>query len=175
MTRSKPTVAARWERRGGVGVDAWVFSCSGLPVRGLNGSKGLLRMHWAARRSYQNAIAAVLRSGAPDRIQGRVVVLYARGYRTQPMDEDNLAASAKPILDGLRAVGVVDDDSPEHVTLRCVQRRTTELGCDWQIAVAPFVVGAMTPFTCGSVPAGRARSRSVRSGRSAPPGPASAF
>lgn len=160
-------LATRWEYRERGDTCGWTFSCVGFPTRGLNGTKGLLRMHWRDRKRYSDGIASLLLSGKPDTISPPLVVLYARGYRARPMDEDNLAASAKPILDGLKSAGIIVDDSPDKLTLRCVQRPKKELGCDWQLVIAENA--------SSTVAGGRARSRSASSRRSSPPGPAGAF
>lgn len=46
----------------------------------------------------------------------RVTVLYTvLSVHEQRMDRDNVIAAAKPVLDGLKARGVVADDGPDHV------------------------------------------------------------
>ena len=44
------------------------------------------------------------------------ITLTIINITTQPRDYDNLAASAKPLIDGLVLAGVIDDDDPEHLT-----------------------------------------------------------
>jgi hypothetical protein len=48
-------------------------------------------------------------------------------HRTGPrlLDPDNLVASCKPILDALRANGLIHDDDPEHLTLAVTQAKGT--------------------------------------------------
>lgn len=117
---------------------AFLLTVTGLPTRGTNGSNGLLRMHWAKRKRYSDSIELAVRaaSGSPPTIVGKVMLVYTRAHRGRPMDEDNLAASAKPVLDALRRFNVIVDDRPELLTLHCAQAKRKELGCDWKVAIA---------------------------------------
>lgn len=141
---SKSTLSSSWMKydfaEPGRTGSAYVLSVTGFLIRGLNGSKGLLRMHWALRKRYQDEIATLVATASGARPTGTlkapVEALYARGYRSQAMDEDNLAASVKPILDALRKAGVIESDAPDKLSLRCTQRSRKDLGADWQIVLS---------------------------------------
>lgn len=115
---------------------AWKLSVSGYQVQGLNGEIGLLRMHWTRRDRYTKTIAQLVRSpGCPPPLKSPVDVVFCRAYRAREMDQDNLAASAKPVLDALRRAGVIEDDSPSHINLVICQMQRKKLGADWELVV----------------------------------------
>lgn len=88
------------------------ISVLGIEPKGLNGHSGLLRQNWRKRASENGRYRLILGSrGQLPKFDGPVDVTYWRSYFTVPMDEDNLAASFKPIGDALVALGVVSDDS----------------------------------------------------------------
>lgn len=90
----------------------------GLEPPGLNGSRGLMRMHWRRRKKLEEKIQLLIRSaGPPPSLHGRVRVRYWRSYRAQPMDDDNLAASFKLVGDALVRLGVLEGDSPDKLEL----------------------------------------------------------
>ena len=87
----------------------------------------LLRMHWAARRRLLKrwewaVFAEVYRVGGPlaVRFHGKVQVRICRRSRGM-LDQDNLAGSAKFVLDALKVSKVIADDSPAHIELTCEQ------------------------------------------------------
>ena len=87
----------------------------------------LIRMHWAARRRLLkkwewSVYVEVYRVAGPlaMRFQGKFRVHIMRRSRHM-LDQDNLAGSAKLVLDSLVAVRVIPDDSPEHIELICEQ------------------------------------------------------
>lgn len=55
----------------------------------------------------------------------RAKVRFER-YGVKLLDEDNLTGGCKMILDSLKALGLIEDDSPGHVTLTVVQKQTTK-------------------------------------------------
>lgn len=98
----------------------------------LNGSKGLMRMHWAAYRKVRDLWTTSIITvryqpfaDAPMMPQYPVEeceVEITRYYATQPLDLDNLYAAAKVPLDAMRKAGVLVEDDPSVVTsLNCRQ------------------------------------------------------
>jgi hypothetical protein len=95
-----------------------VLVVNGIEPPGLNGSKGLMRMHWTARKRLATKIQLLIRSaGVPPSFKERVRVTYGRSFRAEPMDEDNLVASFKLVGDALVRLGILEGDSQEHLEL----------------------------------------------------------
>lgn len=115
---------------------------AGIEPPGLNGDRGLLRMHFKERGNLANRLQLMLRSALGDipipKPKGKVRVTYVRSYLHRPMDEDNLASSAKPVLDALVALGVLEDDSPEHIELKALQAKRKGRGPHFQLRVEPL-------------------------------------
>lgn len=44
-------------------------------------------------------------------------------FSSNPMDDDNVAASCKPLLDSLKDLGFIVDDSPHWIHLKAVWRK----------------------------------------------------
>ena len=89
----------------------------------------LMRLHWAARRRLLKkwewiVFAEVYRMGGPLAIKyhGKLAVRITRRSRNA-LDQDNLVGSAKLVLDALKNAKIIEDDSPEHIELTCVQER----------------------------------------------------
>jgi hypothetical protein len=82
-----------------------------------------LRMHWAERAKYNKKWYELVRSQAtPTRKKpGRMRVTISQ-MRKRLLDKDNLYGSCKPIVDGLKKVGLIKDDHPDWVDLKCVQQ-----------------------------------------------------
>lgn len=94
---------------------------------GLNGAKGLQRMHWRAKTRAKVQLRLLLRSalGPPPHpsAKGPVRVLMVRTRTRGPaMDEDNAAASFKLLGDALQDLGVWADD--RQITRLDVEQRT---------------------------------------------------
>ena len=53
---------------------------------------------------------------------GRVGLRFV-GYRVRLLDPDGFAGSTKHFIDGLRAAGIIRDDTTEHITLETSQVR----------------------------------------------------
>lgn len=89
-----------------------------LPL--LPNRKGQKR-HWAVehkyRKAWHTAVRAALGTQRPPEPWPHSHLTLTRRSDKQP-DEDNLMASWKPVIDGLRACGVIEDDSPKHVIVR---------------------------------------------------------
>jgi hypothetical protein len=84
---------------------------------GLNGREGLMRMHWTKRRALAKTvqwdiISQVRSLGVNSCLEVRITYT---AYRHRLMDWDNFASSFKLIGDGLKAAGVIKDDSPKFV------------------------------------------------------------
>ena len=96
-----------------------------LPLApGLNGSGGLMRLHWRKLRKLRDSFAYGIladilqlppadRSAFPLPMATVTITRVACGVRP---DDDNLRSSAKLILDALVDARVLVDDSPSHVT-----------------------------------------------------------
>ena len=105
----------------------------------------VLRMHWAKRHNY-NAIWVDEVFAAKNEIKlwGRpehtdVTVRIRLFYSGQvAMDEDNLVASCKPIIDALVKNGILLDDSPDHVRgVTVSQTKTRPKDTGVSIAIEP--------------------------------------
>lgn len=91
--------------------------------RSPNGPRGLLRMHWAARKRYNELWRAHVRSQIQSTQQppeGKQHVFISQ-MRKRQLDPDNLVASCKPILDALVHWGLIADDDGKHIELSCMQ------------------------------------------------------
>ena len=87
-----------------------------------------LRMHWAARRRLEKPPCRIERNFSLNvfkQTKRRVVEITRYGPRL--LDEDNLAASMKPVLDFIKskglAVGHIKDDSPRWCKLVAKQEK----------------------------------------------------
>lgn len=91
--------------------------------RSPNGPKGLLRMHWAARRRYfeywQTMVRAQINNGHKPPLTRQAVSISQ--MRRRALDPDNLVASCKPILDALTKWKLIKDDSAQWIDLHCTQ------------------------------------------------------
>lgn len=85
----------------------------------------LMRMHWAARnrliKKWQWLVwLEVFRLGFPSLPPGKLAVRITR-YSRHVLDADNLAGTAKVVLDAMKAAALIADDSPAHIDLTCEQ------------------------------------------------------
>lgn len=91
---------------------------------GLNGKRGLIRMHWSERKSLTRLWTTLVRASVmtPPRLTS-CDLTYTR-HTTRLMDWDNLAGSCKIPLDALVHAGILVDDAPEVIrTLTVRQER----------------------------------------------------
>lgn len=94
----------------------WVIELpAGLRLLSLND-----RIHWTQRYEASEALkdAAVVmcrRAKVPRLRRVRVTVVYDPPPVRRWRDADNIAQSAKPLIDGMRISGVVPDDNSQHV------------------------------------------------------------
>jgi crossover junction endodeoxyribonuclease RusA len=77
------------------------------------------RGHWAAKarttKAVRNAVAVVARSKKMPACERIAVELHYQQKVARPIDGDNLMATVKPCVDGLRDAGVVPDDDHTRV------------------------------------------------------------
>lgn len=93
------------------------------------GQNESLRTHWAVRKRARDTlawnIAAELGRQRPAVPIEHATIEITRYYAGHPLDEDNLSAAAKHILDVLQpyspkhpaGLGVISGDDPDHLTL----------------------------------------------------------
>lgn len=116
-----------------------LFTVDEIDERGLNARDS----HWSARASAEASIQQVVKQRVKrlharqviDRAHVEVVRLQRTAHRRDP---DNLAATAKPMIDGLVQAGLLPDDSHRHVAsvvLRVVVDRHRNAG--WRLTVTP--------------------------------------
>lgn len=114
------------------------LSCLGAEPPGLNSSRGLLRRHWTKRSNDRDSLLLLLRAPGPlPSVGGPARVRYVRTYARGPLDPDNLAASAKPILDALVRLGVLVDDSPAYLDLVPEQEPRGRAGPRYVLEISP--------------------------------------
>lgn len=83
------------------------------------GRNALRRAHWSAHSREKNRILTALLAVLPvaaqrPKIRAPVQVEYLRTYYNHPMDLDNLASTAKYVIDGLAAMGLIEGDGPDQ-------------------------------------------------------------
>ena len=92
----------------------------------------MLRMHWAVRRKLKREIVAelelrvmpfLLKNEIPFRKCHIVVERHISG-RHKFMDPDNLVGSMKMLIDAMRELGIINDDTPEHVVITARQEKS---------------------------------------------------
>jgi hypothetical protein len=103
-----------------------------LPISGSQYS----RSHWAIKRDLRLKYAWELLAALSEtpwelrpkdetpRQQARVTVFWGKGQRM--FDDDNLAAGLKPLIDGMRDIGLIRNDSPRWFRLEARQDRDPE-------------------------------------------------
>lgn len=79
------------------------------------------RLHWAAKARLSRTVRDVTHARAKaDKVPAFdvpvIVTLHYRQKVRRPIDKDNLYATVKPCLDGLRDAGVITEDTSAHVT-----------------------------------------------------------
>jgi len=99
-------------RSGGDGVVEFVVQ--GLPKLQTNSYAGWRIRHTEKRRWEKRVWEAVIEVGRPREAFKKATVEMVRCSTTMP-DYDNLAASMKPLLDGLVKARVILDDNPDVI------------------------------------------------------------
>lgn len=83
---------------------------------GLNGDKGLIRMHHFVYRKAKDKWQWLLKQAAgTQKAPHPCHITMERYYASQPMDCDNAFASIKLPMDAMRAVGMLVNDDPSCV------------------------------------------------------------
>ena len=101
---------------------------------GLNGRKGLMRMHWSARTKLVNKYCWLIKAQRYRKHKGEVVIFYRR-FSRRLMDWDNYVASFKIIGDALVKCGVITDDSPGVIKIFIPQQVQIEKGDEQELQV----------------------------------------
>lgn len=94
-------------------------------VPGLNGSGGLLRMHWSKRKALGGLHGWQVRSAQLRPMAGPVRLELIRYSAGGQMDYDNLVSTGKSILDAIVRSGILPDDNPQVIT----ERTYTQVRC----------------------------------------------
>ena len=102
-----------------------------IPVKLVNNNE-YIRMHWTKRKIYHGLIKDEIYCAVPfkcnngkPRAKKRVSVLYITKAR-KPYDKDNLYGMCKPLVDRLRELELIRDDSPEYLDLYVNYKRGSE-------------------------------------------------
>ena len=85
---------------------------------GNNGSKGLLRMHWAARNKLRDQFTWLVRSLTKNKHAGKVKLQLIRYHAGISMDYDNLVSTGKLIVDSIVLANVIIDDKESIIAQR---------------------------------------------------------
>lgn len=95
------------------------------------------RLHWASRYRKQQEVKATVKLLARNAklrpVEHAVVTLHYRPRDNRARDKDNLFATIKPCIDGLRDAGIFADDDSAHVTPQVdIHRAQPGMpGCCW--------------------------------------------
>jgi len=92
------------------------YELPGLP-KGLNGSHSHWRVAAAEKKRWRVMSALVARSKRPPKPLASCSIRCTRFSSSEP-DYDNLAASFKAIIDGLKDAGVIEDDRSTCIVKR---------------------------------------------------------
>lgn len=90
------------------------FEVAGWCPPSLNGSGGLMRMHWSGRNVAKSNMQLLVRNAKLPQFPGQVRLEYTR-ISPRKMDWDNVASTMKVLCDALVHEGVIVDDSPKWV------------------------------------------------------------
>ena len=112
---------------------------------GLNGSKGLMRMHWGTKHKMSTEVINKITSTFHDTLpnfRGPVRVTFMR-KSTRLMDWDNACASFKLVGDALVNLCVIEDDSPDiiHDFIPLQERVKTRKEHGIEITIEPIPQG----------------------------------
>jgi len=115
----------------------YTFYCAGHPPSANN------RLHWAKKarlmRVFKEDIAwqvkAVYREKPLALAHVRCIILHSTAHL---YDYDNAYSVVKSLVDGLTMGGLIEDDSPRHITLSVHQERGTARGVRITVEPAPL-------------------------------------
>jgi hypothetical protein len=85
-------------------------------------------MHWGQRNKWKKAIDTLLYAHGDllvklePKIDLRITRFY--GYRKRAFDKDNLYGACKPLIDAVRGLQVIPDDTPAHINLYVEQEKS---------------------------------------------------
>ena len=85
----------------------------------------LLRMHWAKRKKKQKEFEWLIVQAVGNSNSALVkseITITRKSCGVEP-DPDNLTASAKLILDALQRTNIIEDDSPQNISLKVIWER----------------------------------------------------
>jgi len=89
------------------------FTLAGLPPTS-NGAHGSWKAAWQRRKKWRDAVRLRCFLQRPDKPLPLAKITFIRCSSREP-DYDNLVTSFKPVCDGLKDAGIIEDDSPKHV------------------------------------------------------------
>lgn len=92
----------------------WVLELPALEPLSLNDRRHPMQRHSLSKRWKKSAWVCALDAQVPPLAFARVRLHYLAPDRRR-RDADNLAATSKPVVDGLRDAGVIPDDDTEHI------------------------------------------------------------
>lgn len=95
-------------------------------MKGMNGSDGLIRMHYTKRKQVKDIVIADISSQVKNiSFAGKVRIIYTR-FSSKYMDWDNFCSSFKQIGDALKDCKIIIDDNPEIIFEFIPKQRLTK-------------------------------------------------
>ena len=108
------------------------FSCRAVP----HSPNSLNAMHWAKRAAWTDAwkteVGWRLRENRVKLGQGKAIVAITL-YTIKPQDYDNSVASIKAVVDGLKGIGIIDDN--QNVLALSVATVKVNKKCDERVEI----------------------------------------
>lgn len=87
-------------------------------IAGMNGSKGLIRTHWARKKAMKNYYHYHVKSQTSNAHPGPVKLSLTRYSTGVEMDYDNLVSTGKNLIDSIVSAGVIKDDKKSIIQQR---------------------------------------------------------
>lgn len=86
----------------------------------------VLRMHWSAQKKLRDlwhkwVWVACVQGKIPMHMPLAFAHIQIERRGRKAMDPDNLMGAQKPLIDGLRIHGLIEDDDDKHVTVKVTQ------------------------------------------------------
>jgi crossover junction endodeoxyribonuclease RusA len=113
----------------------WTLKIDGFEPLSLN-DRGHWRRHHQLKAEWRSEVATLAKAERIPLLARIHVALHAYPKTNRRRDADNLVATLKPCIDGLRDAGVIADDTPGHVS---------------------FSEPVIHPSLCGGLPAAKRR------------------